>query len=327
MDAKLETLKEPKRGIFLSSTDLPEHQKMVRCQNTYKYKLMQMQGKALPDALTTDEKVYLRSISLKEAYDKARKATFDYCAKKTDDGRDLKFIHEAGRTRFSAAVSGLKELDKMADVMELRTPAQKLIDETRMEILQKRSKDDWDQLDTERAAAKIMYAMTLEHQKVSPEEQKERLTEERMAMGIAYIREQKAFKKMMRNEGAKSVANFAVEGTEAHDRRGKGRSLEKQLITDAVFCITRVAEATETDINNIARHLGFQCLAIIMCQISSPRVRKPCSNRSVNLPVLMQPPPIPLCTASRPHRTGSTALHLKSILLPEPRPGGCLPAI
>ena len=114
--------------------------------------------------------------------------------------------------RHEAAEDSLTELDKMADLLELRSPAQKLIDEARQEVLEDRRDDDWTPEKTERAAAKIMYAMTLEHQGISPEEQKKRLAPERLEMGIAYIRGQDAFKKMMQKEGAGTVADAIAEG-------------------------------------------------------------------------------------------------------------------
>ncbi len=103
-------------------------------------------------------------------------------------------------------------MDKMADALELRTPAQKLIDEAREEVYDERKDGEWTQDKAERAAAKLMYAMTLEHQNVPPEEQKKRLQPNTLEMGIAYIRGQDAFKKMMRNEGADKVADYVAEG-------------------------------------------------------------------------------------------------------------------
>ena len=212
LNTQMRTLQGEKKGWFLSSTNSDEHQKMIRCQNTYKFKLIQMQGKELPAGLSAEDKEYLKTISLKEAYDTARDATFDYCTKKTENGRDLSFSHAVGRERYDASLKSLEALDKMADTLELRSPAQKMIDETRLEILKKRSRNDWTAEKTEKAAAKLMYAMTVAHQTADPEEQKKRLTPNRMDMGILYIRNQTAFKQMVKNEGAKGVADAIAEG-------------------------------------------------------------------------------------------------------------------
>ena len=208
----MDVQKEAKKGIFLSSENSDEQKKMVRAQNTFRFKLMQMQGKELPAGVSEEDKEYLKTISLKAAYDVARDATFDYCTKKTKDGASRHFVHNIGSERLEAAETSLKIMDRMADNLDLRSPAQKLIDETRLEVYDKRRLDDWTPEKTEIAAAKLMYAMTLEHQKMTPEEQKRRLQPQRLEAGISQIRQEPAFRKMMRKEGAGSVADFMAEG-------------------------------------------------------------------------------------------------------------------
>ena len=208
----MDVQKQEKKGFFLSSENSEEQKKMVRSQNTFRFKVLQMQGKELPEGVSEEDKEYLKTITLKQAYDVARAATFDYCIKKTDKGSSRFFVHKTGADRLDAAEDSLKIMDKMADRLELRSPAQKLIDKARLEVYNDRRDDDWSADQTERAAAKIMYAMTLEHKGISPEEQKARLEPHRLEMGIAYIREQEAFQKMMRNEGASKVADYVAEG-------------------------------------------------------------------------------------------------------------------
>ena len=223
--------REEKKGIFLSSENSEEHKKMVRSQNTFRFKLLQMQGKALPESLSEEDKNYLKTISLKDAYAVAREATFDYCNKKTKNGKSRFFVHDTGTDRLKAAEHSIKHLDIIAEELDLRSPAQKLIDEARLDVFNNRRKNDWAPELTERAAAKLMYAMTLEHQGLSPEEQAQRLQPNRLEMGIAYIRGQDAFKKMMQNEGASNVADYVAEGhgklTDAYVRGANSAAREQ----------------------------------------------------------------------------------------------------
>ena len=208
----MDVQREEKKGLFLSSENSPEQKKMMEAQNLFRFKVLQMQGQALPETLTEEDKNYLKNVSLQKAYETAREATFDYCVGKTDGGKSRFFVHRTGSKRLKAAESGLEIMDKMADALELRTPAQKLIDEARQEVYDDRREDEWTPDQAERAAAKLMYAMTLQHQNVSPEEQKKRLAPNTLEMGIAYIRGQDAFKKMVKNEGADKIADYVAEG-------------------------------------------------------------------------------------------------------------------
>lgn len=210
LEEQMDVQKEAKTGLFLSSTNTEEHDRMVRAQNTYRYKLRQMQGKELPAELSDADKEALKAMSLKEAYETARDATFDYAVKKTDHGRSDFFVHGTGARRYNASLDSLEIMDDMADTLGLRTPAQKMIDETRLEILQDRRDGDWTKDSTERAAAKIMYAMTYAH--LPAEEQAKKLDPKKVEMGIAYIRGQDAFKQMMKNEGAEKLMDKIEKG-------------------------------------------------------------------------------------------------------------------
>ena len=212
MTAKFDVQRGERKGFFLSTTNSEEQQKMQRAQNTLRFKILQMQGKALPAGVSEEDKNYLKTISLQAAYDTARDATFDYCTKKTGNGKSDSFVHDVGRARFNAAVEGLETMDKIADQLSLRTPAQKMIDEIRMELLKNRSKSDWTAEKTEKLTAKLMYAMTVAHQTGEPAEQQKRLDPKRVGMGIAFIRGQEAFKQMIRNEGAGGIADAIAEG-------------------------------------------------------------------------------------------------------------------
>ena len=212
LEEDMDIQKQDKKGVFLSSTNTDEHDKMVRSQNTFRYKLMQMQGKPLPDSISEEDREFLKTISLKDAYETARDATFDYAVKKTDKGRSTFFVHNTGSQRYHSAMDSLEVMDSMADTLELRSPAQKMIDETRLEIFNGRRQRDWTNEKAEKAAAKLMYAMTIAHQTDSPEEQKKKLTPKKIEDGVTFIRGQDAFRQMIRNEGAAGVMDKIAEG-------------------------------------------------------------------------------------------------------------------
>ncbi|MCR4711113.1 MAG: hypothetical protein K5707_02340 [Clostridia bacterium] len=200
-----------KSGWFLSSADTQEHQRMVQAQDALRYKLMQLQGKELPP-LPQDMTRHLDSISLQDACAAAREATFDYCAKKTDNGRSFRFLHEAGENRFEAAWRSIKIIDTIADGLGLRTPAQKAMDSERFDILDKRGEEKWSKDEVEKKAARLIYAMTLDKQPQLFEGQQKRLDPARVEQGIAYIRGQDAFKEMFRKEGAGKITDYMISG-------------------------------------------------------------------------------------------------------------------
>ncbi len=200
-----------KSGWFLSSADTQEHQRMTRAQDTLRCKIMQMQGKELP-VLPEEETAALRTMSLQEALTAARNATFDYCAKKTDNGRKASFLHEAGENRYEAARRSIQVIDTISDVLGLRTPVQKAMEDEQLDILDSRCEKNWIKEQTERKAAKTLYAMMLDSQDTSPDSQRKRLDPNRLEQGIAYIRGQAAFKEMFRAEGAEKIADHIVSG-------------------------------------------------------------------------------------------------------------------
>ena len=212
LEELMDVQKQAKKGLFLSSKNSAEHDRMVHSQNTFRYKLMLEQGKELPEGVSQEDREYLKTITLKEAFDAARSATFDYAVKKTDHGRSTRFVHNTGETRFEASMDSLEIMDEMADMLGFRSPAQKLIDDTRLEVFSGRRENDWTHEKAEKAAAKLMYAMTVSHKGGSPEEQQKQLDPKKVEMGIAFIRRQDAFKQMMKNEGAAKLMDRIAEG-------------------------------------------------------------------------------------------------------------------
>ena len=212
LEEKMDVQKEARTGVFLSSTNSPEHDKMVRGQNTFRYKLMQMQGKELPATLSEKDKNYLKDLSLEDAYRIARNDTFDYAVKKSDHGRSDFFVHDTGNRRYNASMESIESMDEIADTLGLRSPSKALGDETRFEILCNRGTDEWTKDSTEIAAAKVMYSMFVEHEHLSPEEEAKKMDPKRVDMGVAYIRGLDSFKQMIKNEGHEKILDKIAEG-------------------------------------------------------------------------------------------------------------------
>lgn len=109
-------------------------------------------------------------------------------------------------------MDALECMDGMADLLGFRSPAQKLIDDTRLEVFNGRRENDWTNEKAEKAAAKLMYAMTVTHKGGSPEEQQKQLDPQKIETGIAFIRRQDAFKQMMKNERAAKLMDGIADG-------------------------------------------------------------------------------------------------------------------
>ena len=68
----MDVQKQEKKGFFLSSENSDEYKNMVRAQNTFRHKIMQMQGKELPKELSEGDKAFLPKVINHEPYFKMK---------------------------------------------------------------------------------------------------------------------------------------------------------------------------------------------------------------------------------------------------------------
>lgn len=206
-----------KTGWFLSSRNTDEHDRMTIAQRKLQYKLKQIRGEEITD-LPPDEIEALEKTDLKKLMDKARFETYRYCCLKTNNGKDSRFLHQAGADRYNSAYTSLEAIDSMAEACGLLSPGEKLLNQTRREMLNKRDDDAWVRDNLENYAASAILGMTLANGKKSFEEQETYLNKDKLDASLAKIKQDPAFRRMMQNEGVdKMIDNIIIGNSSVTD--------------------------------------------------------------------------------------------------------------
>ena len=107
------------------------------------------------------EKLYHRDFA--RELEKARADAFRYVQLKTRNGKKPigSFHYASGNARAREAVRAWKQLGELQDSLGLRSPAQKLCDEARLELLQHRGNDAWMRERAMLAVGKMVFAQSM----------------------------------------------------------------------------------------------------------------------------------------------------------------------
>ena len=178
--------------------------------NTHLLKLRQLKGEEITD-LPPDEVEALKKTDLKKLLDNARKETYNYCCEKTEDGTGS-IIHDSGKDRFKSGIKSLKTIDEIADTCNLISPAEKLLNQTKREMLAKRHDKEWAEDFAETYAATSILAMSIGNGNKSFEEQSKYLHGDKFQEELDKIKGDPAFQRMMQNEGIKKTCDNIVKG-------------------------------------------------------------------------------------------------------------------
>ena len=218
LDEKIQILSREKTGPFLSKTNSPAYDRMMKALRRFRAKLDLVNGIELqpgapgePGALDAQELEQLRSADAGELFQNAKQACFSYCSEKTNAGRK-DFVHEAGLQRFNSAFQAIEYMGNIADEAAIRNPAMALKDEMTRELLLRRSSKSWLKANGERCVASTLYALNLHFKGVSPEKQAELLEDEKLEAAVQQIRNDPAFRNMLRKEGLSKLTDLAIGG-------------------------------------------------------------------------------------------------------------------
>ena len=233
---------QKKSGWFLSSKNSPEHDKMVIAQRKLQYKLKQLRGEPIDD-LPQDEIEALKKTDTKKLIDSARQHTYEYCRLKTNDGKDG-FIHKAGVDRYNEAYKTLKTIDDIAENCGILPPGQRLMQETKNQLLDIRTDRQRARDLAEDAAAREILGMTLANGKKSFEEQERYTRDPKYTETITKIKTDPAFRRMMQNEGAEKMVDNIIAG--------------KTLVTDAYIKAKNQVELEAARAGHEARQDGIK---------------------------------------------------------------------
>ena len=126
------------------------------------------------------EGLYRRDLEKELA--KAKEECFRYYRLKTKDGMKAieDFHYESGKARAREGLANYNKLCELQDKLGLRSPAQKLFDESRMELLENRHSEPWAREQGLKVLGRMIYAQNLLRAGFTPEEQTWLLSQERL---------------------------------------------------------------------------------------------------------------------------------------------------
>ncbi len=214
MTEQVTTLTKVKKGFMLSSTNSPEHERMMKSLKLFNAKLdMTLDGKT-SQVLTDEEREKVQSSDIKDLFDQAKKDSFNYSCLKTKYGKSG-IIHDDGKDRNKAARNVVDILNQVGSVMGLEDRATRMKDEVALEVLRMRGSSSWEKKNAENYAAKTIYALSLTHGGVPDDKQRAKLTEHSLQKHIEEIKQRPEFKQMVKDLGPEGLCGAIVKGGDA----------------------------------------------------------------------------------------------------------------
>lgn len=211
LDKNLAILKERKTGLFTTSKNSPEHVRMTDELSKLQNKLKLLRGEEV-EGLTPAQRQDLESMDLGKQMKKAREAAYDYYRIKNGGGKNTSFWSDAGVRRSEAAEKIISSIDKLSDELGMRTPAEKVLQDTQRELMENRGDKDWMRKNAELCAAKIVRAQMVAEKGWSAEKQRRALSGARMTGMTEDIRQSEAFRRMLRKQGVDKMVDSALLG-------------------------------------------------------------------------------------------------------------------
>lgn len=217
---QIRTLEKEKSGWFLSKTNSPEYDRMMKHLRRFDAKLDLLAGKQRPD-LDAAERQTIENSDPMELYRTAMFNCAQYSKEKSNYGND-NILHTAGRERNDAARNCVKLIGGLADAFHMRSPARKVMDDTEMELLTRRGSERWQSRNGKRLVAKYLCALSVECKDLNPELQKELFSEGRLDAAAEQMQNRPAFRQMAKNLGTNNMVGTLLRGnvglTEAYQQ-------------------------------------------------------------------------------------------------------------
>ena len=143
---------------------------------------------------------------------------FEYARLKTKNGTKTRFSASSGATRVEESLEALRNVYKLQDELGLRSPAQKMYDEARLDLLTHRADKEWMKDHGMETVAKVIHAKRAIDAKIPPEYQKAAFAPENW---------QQEFGKMKRRQEFRDFVTGA--GPDVNDLAGSILSADKRF--------------------------------------------------------------------------------------------------
>ena len=225
-----------KTELFNKSDNTPEYDRMKTSVDAVRAAIGGVRNLGTQNATSL---AGLVSPRLEEKLKTASEDTFNYMRLKTKNGTKTSFSNRSGQLRYDEADTTLQKIFELQDQLGLRSPAQKVYDETRLEFLKNRSNKKWMKDNAMYMTTKMIYAKQIIDSKIPAALQEKNNLFEEQTMD-------NRIKSMMRSQPIRSyviltdngqLAKQALEGT------GKFREIAEQYTSRRVAEYKKITDA------------------------------------------------------------------------------------
>ena len=208
------TLQKEKSGLFLSKTNSPEYNDMMKHLKLFNAKLALMNGQQPKEPLTDEELNTVQNTDADVLLSNAKQGCYNYGSLKTKNGRSS-IWHNAGTERFDSSMKTLSQLGELGKKLHLGDSATAVRDDTQLQVLQNRSNKDWLSGNIEDAVAKTICAQVLLNRKTPDYQQRSMLEGDALTAQVEKIKSHSAFQKMMKTVSHEKLADAIIRGSDS----------------------------------------------------------------------------------------------------------------
>ena len=189
----------------ISKTDTPEYRRMKGSLDAAR--------RHLEDLRSDDHKEYTSAAerSFPETLQQAADDSFDYFRKKVKNGSKHSFTYKSGERRAREALKAVVSIRKAQDELGLRSPAQKMYEDSQLELMLHRDNEVWMAQYGAKYVAQMLYAGKYLEAGVPIEEQKE-FFEKEAQTGVQRLMNTEAIQMYVRDHKVYQLANSALDG-------------------------------------------------------------------------------------------------------------------
>ena len=205
------TLKKTKTGWFLSSTNSPEYNNMMKHLKLFNAKLDILRGDQPKETLTAEELKTVNETGVGELYANARQGCYNYGTLKTKSGTGS-ILHTAGTERFKASMNMISKLGDLGKKLHLDNSATAVRDNTQLEVLKHRRDGAWLKENIEDAVAKTICTQAILNERRPEFVQRSQLEGDALKAQMDKIKAHKGFRKMMGSFKSDRLADAVING-------------------------------------------------------------------------------------------------------------------
>ena len=206
-----QTLLKEKSGWFLSKTNSPEYNNMMKHLRLFNAKMDMMNGRDPQEPLTEEELKTVQDTDAEKLLANAKQGCYNYGTLKTKNGTGS-IWHEAGNERFASSMKTLQQLGELGEKLHLSDPATTVRDNMQLEVLKNRGNREWLKNNLEDAVAKTICAQVLLNKKEPAYMQRTQLEGDAFASKVEKIKSSSSFQTMMKNVSKEQIADAIIKG-------------------------------------------------------------------------------------------------------------------